>query len=135
VSKTLSSGSMKEMNSAWYSSRRIAETHSDYKVLVEEGTDRILGAHILGSEAGEVINLLALAIRSGMGSTDLKHVRFAYPTATASMAECNAFNYARAIRRLRGAITRCDSGFLSPSAGPPCMRMSSQTGAGSPPGR
>src|SRR6202162_6417347 len=70
----------KEMASAWYSSRRVAETHSGYKVLVEEGTDRVLGAHILGSEAGEVINLFALAIRSGMRATDLKHMIFAYPT-------------------------------------------------------
>jgi Pyridine nucleotide-disulphide oxidoreductase, dimerisation domain len=41
-------------------------------VLVEEDTDRILGAHILGSDAGEVINLFALAIRSGMRATDLQ---------------------------------------------------------------
>jgi glutathione reductase (NADPH) len=70
----------KEMTSTWYSSRRVAETCSGYKVLVEEGTDRILGAHILGSEAAEVINLFALAIRSGMRATDLKHTLFAYPT-------------------------------------------------------
>jgi glutathione reductase (NADPH) len=70
----------KETTSSWYSSRRVAETYSGYKVLVEEGTDRILGAHILGSEAGEVINLFALAIRSGMRATDLKHMLFAYPT-------------------------------------------------------
>ncbi len=65
-------------------SRRIAETHSGYKVLVEEGTDRILGAHILGSGAAEVINVFAVAIRSGMQATDLKHTLFAYPT-TGSM--------------------------------------------------
>ena len=70
----------KEMTPTWYSSRRVSETHSGHKVLVEEGTDRILGAHILGSEAGEVINLFALAIRSGMRATDLKHMLFAYPT-------------------------------------------------------
>ena len=52
-----------ETTSTWYSSRRVAETYSGYKVLVEESTDRILGAHILGSEAGEVVNLFALAIR------------------------------------------------------------------------
>jgi glutathione reductase (NADPH) len=75
----------KEMTSIWYSSRRVAETYSGYKVLVEEGTDRILGAHILGSEAGEVINLFALAIRSGMRATDLKHVLFAYPTSGSNM--------------------------------------------------
>jgi glutathione reductase (NADPH) len=76
----------KEMTSTWYSSRRVAETHSGYKVLVEESTDRILGAHILGSEAGEVINLFAIAIRSGMRATDLKHMLFAYPTSGSNMA-------------------------------------------------
>src|SRR3984893_14861640 len=75
----------REMTSTWYSSRRVAETHSGYKVLVEQGTDRILGAHILGSEAGEVINLFALAIRSGMRATDLKHMLFAYPTSGSNM--------------------------------------------------
>jgi glutathione reductase (NADPH) len=62
------------------SSRRVAETHSGYKLLVEEGTDRILGAHILGAGAAEVINLFAVAIRSGMHAMDLKHTLFAYPT-------------------------------------------------------
>jgi len=75
----------KEMTSTWYSSRRVAETYSGYKVLVEEDTDRILGAHILGSETGEVINLFALAIRSGMRATDLKHMLFAYPTSGSNM--------------------------------------------------
>ena len=74
-----------EMTSTWYSSRRIVETYSGYKVLVEEDTDRILGAHILGSEAGEVINLFALAIRSGMLATDLKHMLFAYPTSGSNL--------------------------------------------------
>jgi len=69
-----------EMTSAWYSSRRVAEKYSGYKVLVEEGTERILGAHLLGDQAGEIINLFALAIRSGMHATDLKHMVFSYPT-------------------------------------------------------
>jgi len=69
-----------EMTSTWYSSRRVAEKYSGYKVLVEEGTDRILGAHLLGGEAGEVINIFALAIRSGMRAADLKHTIFSYPT-------------------------------------------------------
>ena len=70
----------KEITSTWYSSRRVAEKYSGYKVVVEEGTDRILGVHLLGGEAGEVINLFALAIRSGMRATDLKHTIFSYPT-------------------------------------------------------
>jgi glutathione reductase (NADPH) len=69
-----------EMTSTWYSSRRVAEKYSGYKVLVEEGTDRILGAHLLGDEAGEVINIFALAIRSGIPATDLRHTIFSYPS-------------------------------------------------------
>jgi glutathione reductase (NADPH) len=70
----------KEMTSNWYSSRRISEKYSGFKVLVEEGTDRILGAHLLGIEAEEVINLFGVAMRSGMHATDLKHMVYAYPT-------------------------------------------------------
>jgi glutathione reductase (NADPH) len=69
-----------EMTSGWYSSRRVGEKYSGFKVLVEEGTDRILGAHLLGSEAEEVINLFGVAMRSGMRAADLKHMLFAYPT-------------------------------------------------------
>ena len=70
----------KEMTSDWYSSRRVGEKYSGFKVLVEEGTDRILGAHLLGGQAEEVINLFAVAVRSGMRAADLKHMLFAYPT-------------------------------------------------------
>jgi glutathione reductase (NADPH) len=70
----------KEMTSNWYSSRRVAENYSGFKVLVEEGTDRILGAHLLGGQAEEIINLFGVAMRSGMHAADLKHMLFAYPT-------------------------------------------------------
>jgi len=69
-----------ERTTNWYSSRRVGESTSGYKVLVEEGTDRILGAHLLGSQAEEVINLFALAIRSGIPAKDLKNALFAYPS-------------------------------------------------------
>lgn len=64
----------------WYSSRRIAEPFSGYKTLVEEGSDLILGAHLFGSAAAEVINLFALAIKSGIRAEDMRHVIFTYPT-------------------------------------------------------
>jgi len=70
----------KELTATWYSSRRVAEKYSGYKVIVEEGTDRILGAHLLGDQAAETINLFAVAIRSGMRATDLSHMVFSYPT-------------------------------------------------------
>jgi glutathione reductase (NADPH) len=66
--------------SNWYSSRRVSEKCSGYKVLIEEGTDRILGAHILGQHAEEVINLFAIAIRLGLKAQDIRRVVFSYPT-------------------------------------------------------
>lgn len=64
----------------WYTSRRVGERHSGFKVLIEEESGRILGAHLLGHHAEEVINLFALAIRAGLTASDLKRVPWGYPT-------------------------------------------------------
>jgi glutathione reductase (NADPH) len=66
--------------SSWYSSRRVGEKYSGYKVLIEENTGRILGAHVLGHHAEEVINIFALAIRLGLKAGDIKEGIFSYPT-------------------------------------------------------
>jgi glutathione reductase (NADPH) len=67
--------------SGWYSSRRVGETCSGFKVLVEEGSDRILGAHLVGPHAEEVINLFSVAIRLGLSAKDLNDpLLYAYPT-------------------------------------------------------
>jgi len=64
----------------WYSARRLAEPCAGFKVVLEKETGRILGAHLLGPGADEVINLFALAMRGGMTARDLKQTIFAYPT-------------------------------------------------------
>ncbi|PWG01961.1 dihydrolipoyl dehydrogenase family protein [Sphingosinicella humi] len=69
-----------ERASHWYTARRVAEPVYGYKTLVEEDTDRILGAHLVGPHADEVINLFGLAIRHGLTAGDLKTTMFAYPT-------------------------------------------------------
>jgi glutathione reductase (NADPH) len=66
--------------SGWFNTRRVGETASGYKVLVEEGTGRIVGAHLLGPHAAEVINLFAVAIRRRIPADELKETIFAYPT-------------------------------------------------------
>jgi glutathione reductase (NADPH) len=75
-----------EDTSGWYSSRRVALSHTGSKVLVEEGTERILGAHLLGLHAEEVINLFALAIRADLRARDLKHMVYAYPTSASDVS-------------------------------------------------
>ena len=59
---------------------RVGETFSGYTILVEEGTGKILGAHLLGPGAEEQINILTLAMEQGMTANQLKGVIFAYPS-------------------------------------------------------
>jgi glutathione reductase (NADPH) len=66
--------------STWFSSRRVGETHSEFKVLVEPSSGRILGAHLLGPQADETINLFTLAMRAGMTVDQVKEMPWAYPT-------------------------------------------------------
>ena len=74
-----------EDTSTWYASRRVGLRHSAFKVLVEEDTERILGAHLLGVHAEEVINLFGLAMRTGLHASDLKHMVYSYPTSSADV--------------------------------------------------
>jgi glutathione reductase (NADPH) len=70
----------REETGSWYSSRRVGEDCSGFKVLIEEGTGRILGAHVLGPEADELINVFALVIQSGATTDTFQQTIFAYPT-------------------------------------------------------
>ncbi|MBU6464578.1 MAG: NAD(P)/FAD-dependent oxidoreductase [Bradyrhizobium sp.] len=70
-----------EKTSDWYTARRVNEDCSGFKLLIEEETERILGAHLIGPHAEEVINIFALAIRAGLPASRLKETIFAYPTA------------------------------------------------------
>lgn len=64
----------------WFTARQQAEQVYGFKVLVDEKTDHILGAHLVGPHVDEVINIFALAIKHGLTTKDLKTTMFAYPT-------------------------------------------------------
>lgn len=77
--------------SNWYSSKKINEKFSAFKILIEESSDddshgndtennKILGAHILGHNSEEVINIFAIAIRLGLSKAKIKDMLFSYPT-------------------------------------------------------
>ena len=69
-----------ERTSDWFTARRVAEKVYGYKTLVEDGTGRIIGAHLVGPHVDEVINVFGLAMRHGLTADDLKSTMFAYPT-------------------------------------------------------
>ena len=66
--------------SGWYSNYRIGETTAAAKILIDRGSDRIVGAHLLGPEYGELINFLALAIKLDLTTRQLKSMTATYPT-------------------------------------------------------
>ena len=71
--------------SQWFTAQRAGETVAGHKVLVEDESQRILGAHLLGPHAEEVINIFAVAVRFGIRADELKQMLFAYPTSASDV--------------------------------------------------
>ena len=70
--------------SARFTNRSIGEKHAGYKLLIDGDSHRVLGAHLIGPHAEEVINVFALAIRHGLTVDDLTldGIPWAYPSHT-----------------------------------------------------
>lgn len=69
----------------WYTARRLSESTYAFKVLVDDQTGRILGAHLIGPDAAEVINLFALAMRNGLTADAIRQTTFSYPSAASDI--------------------------------------------------
>lgn len=76
------------------------EDHGFVKVLTKPGTDRILGATIVGAHAGELIQEFVLAMKHGLGLNKLLGTIHIYPT----MNEAN--KYAAGVWKRHHAPTR-----------------------------
>jgi len=63
------------------------QTDGFVKVLAEAQTDRLLGVHIIGAEAGTMIGEAALAIEFGASSEDLARTSHAHPTLEEAIKE------------------------------------------------
>lgn len=70
-----------EDTSLWYTSKRIGLKYSGFKVIIDKKTNQILGAHLLGNNADEVINIFAMAMKIKITADELKNIIFVYPTA------------------------------------------------------
>lgn len=65
----------------------LGETHGLIKVLVDAETDLVLGATVFCTDAQEVINLLALAMRAGVTATQLRNGIWTHPSSTEALNE------------------------------------------------
>ena len=73
------------MTTHWPSSKRIGEEHGTYKILIDNQTNEILGAHIARHNSCEAINVLALAMKHKITASELAEFMWAYPTITSDL--------------------------------------------------
>lgn len=64
----------------WFNSKHKNEADYSYKIILDKEKQTIVGAHILASNAGELINLFTMAINRKLSIDEVKHMIFAYPT-------------------------------------------------------
>ncbi|XP_031697465.1 dihydrolipoyl dehydrogenase, mitochondrial-like, partial [Anarrhichthys ocellatus] len=75
-----------------------ADTDGMVKIIAHKETDRMLGAHIVGTGAGDMINEAALAMEYGASCEDIARVCHAHPTVSEAFREANlAASFGKAI--------------------------------------
>ena len=67
--------------------RTNAETDGFVKIIADAGDDRILGAHIIGAHAGNMIAELVLAMEFGASAEDIARTTHAHPTVSEAVKE------------------------------------------------
>ncbi|EHL02489.1 FAD/NAD(P)-binding protein [Glarea lozoyensis ATCC 20868] len=84
-----------------FSANSRAKTNMDsegmVKMIADEETDRILGIHIIGPNAGELIAEGTLAIEYGASSEDVGRTSHAHPTLSEAFKEAAMATYGKAI--------------------------------------
>ena len=64
----------------WFNAKRINAPLYAYKVIINDRTGEVVGAHVLGPNAGETINIFAMVINNKMTDRDIKSTIFSYPS-------------------------------------------------------
>ena len=65
----------------------IGQTEGKVKILADARTDRVLGVHIVGSRAGDLIAEVAVSVEFGASSEDLARAVHAHPTLSEAIKE------------------------------------------------
>lgn len=71
--------------SGWYSNYRVGETTAAAKIIIDNSSDTIVGAHMLGPGYGELINFVALAMKLRLTTRQLKSMTATYPSIGADL--------------------------------------------------
>ena len=77
--------------------RAMLQTDGFVKILADKATDRVLGVHILGFGAGEMIHEAAVLMEFGGSSEDLARTCHAHPTMSEAVREAALATFAKPI--------------------------------------
>jgi len=77
--------------------RTNADTDGFVKLLADAETDKLLGAHIIGPDAGELISESVLALEYGASSEDIARTCHAHPTLSEAVKEAAMATYSKPI--------------------------------------
>jgi dihydrolipoamide dehydrogenase len=77
--------------------RAIGDYEGQVKILADKETDKILGMHIIGSNAGEMISEGVLAMEYGASSEDIARTCHAHPTLSEALKEAAMATYDKPI--------------------------------------
>jgi glutathione reductase (NADPH) len=69
----------------WLSSKTLGETAAWAKALVDEGTDQVVGARLVGHSGEGLIHVFALARAHKVSARALRETVFAFPTFSADI--------------------------------------------------
>lgn len=64
----------------WFNAKRLNVAEYAFKIIIDEETQTVLGAHLIGPHTEETINLFAMAIKTKMKVNDIRTMIFSYPT-------------------------------------------------------
>ena len=67
--------------------KAIDEAEGFVKILADTSTDKVLGVHIIGPHAGEIIAEVAVAMEFGASSEDIARTCHAHPTFSEAIKE------------------------------------------------
>ena len=64
----------------WFNAKRLKVKEYAFKTIIDKETETILGAHLIGPNSEEVINIFAMAIKTKMKLQEIRTMIFTYPT-------------------------------------------------------
>jgi len=70
----------------WYTYRRTNEAYAMTKLVMDKSTGKIIGVHILGSNADELINYFALIMKFDLPYDEVGKMIFAYPSSASDLS-------------------------------------------------